>query len=349
MPSWRDVCISKDMSVSAAMAVIDAGAMRIALVTDGDGRLLGTLSDGDIRRALLKMLPMESKTADIMNAQPQFGTPGDSRAELLKRMNRNGIISLPIIDDAHKVVGIETLRSLSQEIRFDNPVFLMAGGFGTRLAPLTNECPKPMLQIGDKPILETILDNFIQAGFHRFYISTHYMPEMIQDHFGDGSDWDVSIDYIYEEDPLGTGGALSLLPEGMSDLPIIMMNGDILTKVDFPGLLKFHERQNATATVGSRRYTSRIPYGVMELDGNIINDIVEKPEHHYFVNAGIYVLDQNILQYIPQDGRMDMPDLLKAAISDKKTVSSFPIHEYWMDVGMMPDFKQAQKDYYKQF
>ncbi|WP_347361358.1 nucleotidyltransferase family protein, partial [Vibrio vulnificus] len=189
---------------------------------------------------------------------------------------------------------------------------LMAGGFGTRLRPLTDNCPKPMLKIGNKPILETVIRSFIKAGFVNFYISTHYMPELIHAHFGDGSEFGVNITYVHEESPLGTGGALGLLPNDLpKDLPLIMMNGDVLTKVDFQRLLDFHVSHDADATMCVREYDYQIPYGVINGEGNKITSMVEKPIQRFFVNAGIYVVSPRVIQSVPENHRIDMPTLLE--------------------------------------
>ena len=209
---------------------------------------------------------------------------------------------------------------------------------------MTQDCPKPLLKIGDKPILELILERFIEAGFHRFYISTHFMPELIKAHFGDGSRWGVTIDYIYEEQPLGTAGSLGLLPHEDIDLPLLMMNGDLLTSLDFQNLLDFHQEQDAVATVCVREYEHRVPFGVMSFQGHRITGIVEKPVHRSFINAGIYLLSPEFIRSVPPNVRIDMPDLLMRHITQGHSVNMFPVHEYWLDIGRMDDFKQAQDD-----
>lgn len=349
MPNWRDICISKDMSLTTGMRVIDDGGMRLAVVTDGDSKLLGTITDGDIRRALLKNLPLETPVSEVMNTNPIHGEVGDSDRKLLTLLNAHSLISIPILDDSRKVVSIETIRELSQQKRLDNPIVLMAGGFGSRLYPLTEDTPKPMLKVGERPLLETIIEEFAAAGFHDFYITTHFMPDAIKDHFGDGSQRGISITYLHEEAPLGTGGALGLLPKNLPDLPLILMNGDILTKVDFHGMIKFHEAQNAVITVGSRKFQSTIPYGVMDIEGTSILKIIEKPTKDFFVNAGIYVLSPEVYKTVGQDQKLDMPDLLTECIKSDQTVASYPIHEYWMDIGLIPDYEQAQKEFPKIF
>ena len=220
----------------------------------------------------------------------------------------------------------------------------MAGGFGTRLRPLTESCPKPMLKLGDKPILELIMLRFIHAGFHRFYISTHYLPEMIREYFGDGSKWNVNIRYVHEETPLGTGGALGLLPEDLPALPLILINGDVLTNVDFERVLEFHNKHNAAATMCVRDYEYQVPFGVINGEGNKIISMVEKPVQRFFVNAGIYVISPQIWRSVTQNNRIDMPTLLEQFISRQANVMMFPIHEYWLDIGRVEDYHRAQTD-----
>lgn len=220
----------------------------------------------------------------------------------------------------------------------------MAGGFGTRLRPLTDNCPKPMLKVGGRPMLETLLLRFIDSGFHNFYISTHYMPEQIKSHFGDGSKWGVKISYVHEENPLGTGGALGLLPDTVSEVPLIMINGDVLTMVNFERLLAYHVQHQAMATMCVREYEYQIPYGVINGEGHKIINMIEKPTQRYFINAGIYVVSEKLRKSILKQTRIDMPVLLENEIAKGHDILMFPIHEYWLDIGRIDDFYKAQSD-----
>ncbi|KNC91470.1 nucleotidyltransferase family protein [Trabulsiella odontotermitis] len=341
---WKNVLISPDSSILEALEIINKEALRVALVVNADNRLLGVITDGDIRRGLLKNLPLTAEVRYVMNDRPITAVSGVSKKELTNIMSANGILSIPIVDNGI-IVGLETISSVIAKAKYDNPVFIMAGGFGTRLKPLTDNCPKPMLKVGDKPILETVVRSFIKAGFTNFYISTHFLPEVIHQHFGDGSAFNAKITYIHEETPLGTGGALGLLPETLSEaLPLIMINGDVLTNIDFQRLLAFHNENNADATICVREYDYQIPYGVITGEGNKIVSMVEKPVHHFFVNAGIYVVSPAIFKSVPKNLRIDMPTLLEQFMSKNKDVLMFPIHEYWLDIGRMDDFKRAQAD-----
>ena len=295
-------------------------------------------------RALLKHLPLQTLVTVIMNPHPKFADKDCPKRLLLEMLESNELLQLPLVDSDGRVVGLANLPDILNKYRLDNPVFLMAGGFGTRLRPLTNNCPKPMLILGDKPILEKILLQFIEAGFHRFYISTHYMPEVIQNYFGDGEKWGVSIKYVHEEKPLGTGGALGLLPHNEIDQPIFIMNGDLLTSLDLRSFLDFHERQNSIATMAVSEYQHQVPYGVITPEGTQIKSMVEKPVQRFFVNAGIYLLAPDLVKSVMPGTCIDMPTLLGQEIDNGKVVSMFPIHEYWLDIGRMDDFQKAQNE-----
>ncbi|HCP4483391.1 nucleotidyltransferase family protein [Escherichia coli] len=341
---WKNVLISPDSSILKALEIINNEALRVALVVNENNTLLGVITDGDIRRGILKNLPLTAEVHQVMNKKPVTASPVLSKKELNNLMSSHGILSIPIVDKGI-IVGLETITSIAATEKYDNPVFIMAGGFGTRLRPLTDNCPKPMLKVGDKPILETVVRSFVKAGFSNLYISTHFLPDMIHQHFGDGDAFNAKITYIHEETPLGTGGALGLLPDSLSDsLPLIMINGDVLTNIDFERLLSFHNNNNADATICVRKYDYQIPYGVITGNGNKIVSMVEKPVHHFFVNAGIYVVSPDIFKSVPKNHRIDMPTLLEQFMSKNKEILMFPIHEYWLDIGRIDDFNRAQAD-----
>ncbi len=345
MKNWENTLIYKTATLNSAIKVIDKNAMRIALVIDEDRHLLGTLTDGDIRRALLRHQTLEVPIADVMCKTPTIGKLSWSRERLLALMESTELLQIPIIDDENRVVGLETLHGLLDRQQVSSPVFLMAGGFGTRLYPLTQDCPKPMLKIGNKPILELILESFIRDGFQNFFISTHYLPEVIKDYFGNGSQWGVNIRYIHEEKPLGTGGALGLLPHEEIHEPVLVMNGDLLTTMDYRALLDYHKEQSSTATMCVRQYEQQIPFGVIQNRGNKILSMIEKPIHKYFINAGIYVLSPELVRSVTSTEKIDMPTLLEQSIAEGKSVTMYPLHEYWLDIGRMDDFNRAQSEF----
>lgn len=342
MKQWQAVLVPPETPLHDAIATLDKEGLRIALVVDSERRLLGTLTDGDVRRALLRQVPLTAPVSQAMNRKPVSATPEWTRERMLALMEEHQLLHVPVLDTLGRLVELETLHGLLHRRHKTNAVFLMAGGFGRRLQPLTDNCPKPMLRVGDKPILELIIENFISAGFHRFYISTHYMAETIRDHFGDGSRWGASIRYVHEEKPLGTAGALGLLPRDEIQQPLFMMNGDLLTNLNFDSLLKFHNEHDSLATMCVREYEHRVPYGVVESDGRRVRSMVEKPVHRYFVNAGIYVVSPQLLSAVDRGTRVDMPTLLEQQMARGREIQVFPIHEYWLDIGRMEDFQRAQ-------
>jgi NDP-sugar pyrophosphorylase family protein len=250
---------------------------------------------------------------------------------------------MPILDEYGALCDMVTLQQLHKKPVYNNPVFIMAGGFGTRLYPLTKETPKPLLKVGDKPILDTIIEQFIDFGFSNFYISTHYMSEKIKNNFINKDLSGINIEFIHEDKPLGTAGSLGLLPKSMSKLPIVMMNGDLLTKVDFGHLLEFHKENNAEATMCVRGYDFQVPYGVIKIEDHKITEIKEKPVHKFFVNAGIYILNYSLIQKVDSNTYLDMTDFLESELDTGK-VNAFPIHEYWLDIGQIDEYDKANRD-----
>lgn len=341
--TWKSVLISPTASAEEALRVLDEGGLRVALVVDAEERLIGIVTDGDIRRALLRRISFTVPVTEIMNSHPLTAPVGSHRDNLRVLMEQHGVLFIPLLDQTGRLVHLETFRELLQPPSRDNWVFLMAGGLGTRLRPLTENCPKPLLAVGGKPMLESILENFISAGYSRFYISVHYLSEKIKAHFGDGSRWGVTIRYVEEETPLGTGGALGLLPS-VDDKPVMMMNGDVLTRLDFNALLDFHQGQGAALTLCVREYDMQVPFGVVDGQDTIVTGIVEKPVHRFFVNAGVYVVSPDVVARTQPPRRLDMPDLVKQLIAEGRKVSMFPIHEYWLDIGRPDDFDRAQLD-----
>ncbi|RXF01999.1 CBS domain-containing protein [Pseudoalteromonas sp. PS5] len=343
--NWENTIIRPDESIRTALSVIDKEALRVAIVAV-NGVIKGVVTDGDIRRAILKGVELSCAVEEIMNRNPTVASASLCSNELQKMMKEREILSLPIVDDERRIVGLKTLHDTFMVEKRNNPVFIMAGGFGTRLRPLTDDCPKPMLKVGDKPMLETLINNFKSYGFYEFFISTHYLPQVIENYFGDGSEFGVNITYIHEETPLGTGGALSLLPDSLPKEPLIMINGDILTSADFSKVLDFHIKESSDATMCVRDYEIKIPFGVIEGEGHEISAMVEKPTYRYFVNAGIYVISNHIINSLLKNERLDMPGLFKKIQAEGLKVLKFPIHEYWLDVGRHDDFKKAQVDIY---
>lgn len=344
MKNIEHLLITENITIKEALKVIDKGAIRIALVVDENNKLLGTLNDGDIRRGLLKNYTLDDSIKDLYFKNPTVALIDESKEKIIQKAIKNQVYQIPIVDENNYLVDIVNLTTLLNVTKKRNRVILMAGGLGTRLRPLTEDIPKPMLKVGNKPILETIIKNFALHGFVNITISLNYKAEIIREYFKDGSDFGVNIDYVEESTRLGTAGALSLLEEQPND-PFFVMNADLLTDVNFSNLLDFHCFGNANATMCVREYEYQVPYGVIEIENSSIASIVEKPIKKFFVNAGIYVLSPNIFEYIPKNEFFDMPTLFNILIGQQKKVLSFPIHEYWLDIGRISDFEQAQIEF----
>ncbi|WP_205422972.1 MULTISPECIES: nucleotidyltransferase family protein [Chromobacterium] len=347
MKNFRSVIVGQQATLRDAITRIDSSGLQLAVVLHEDGRLAGLISDGDIRRAILRSCDMTTPVAEVMNRNPITAHASTAPNELLMLMRRKVLHHIPLLDDSQCVVDLVTLDALTGMIERPNWVVLMAGGLGTRLLPLTENCPKPMLRVGGKPILENILESFVEQGFHQFYLSVNYLAESIQEYFGDGHRHGANIRYLHENKRLGTAGALSLLPE-RPEYPLIVMNGDLLTRLRFDQMLKFHEEHSAMATMAVREYDFQVPYGVVNIDGTSITSIDEKPVHRFFVNAGIYTLAPETLNHIPDDTFFDMPTLFERLRADNQATSAYPLREYWLDVGRREELERAQSEWEQQ-
>lgn len=344
MDSWQNILVQPDTPILSVVKIIDKSALQIALVVDADRKLIGTVTDGDIRRALLSAIDLQTPVSKIMNTHPTVAYADEERMNIKAMMKRQHVNHIPLVNEKRQVIGLEIASQMLDIEKRDNLVVLMAGGRGERLKPLTENCPKPLLKVGGKPILETILNNFIEYGFYNFCISVHYRSEMVEDYFGDGSKWGINIRYIKEKKRLGTAGALGLLDEN-PEKPLIVMNGDLLTKVNFECLLNFHNSTYAAATMCLREYTFQIPFGVAVTEEHRLIRITEKPVEKFFVSAGIYVINPEVLRYIPKNSPMDMPNLFQGLVNDNREVAAFPIREYWLDIGRMGDFEKANSEF----
>ena len=343
-----EIKIQAETTIRKALQVIDKGAMKIALVVDENDRLIGSLTDGDIRRGLLQGLGMDDTINGIFNPKPIVASIHDSREKIIGLAISNKVYQIPVIDNTSHVIKLAEIDHLLEREKHANSVVFMAGGKGQRLRPLTNDTPKPMLEVGGKPILETMITSLRKNGFNSFYISLNYKGDQIKSHFGDGSAFGVKINYLEEKSRMGTAGALSLIREKQT-MPVLVMNGDILTKVNFDNLLDFHRQNGAAATMCTREYGMEVPYGVVGLSQSNIVSIEEKPVQQFFVNAGIYLLNPEVLDLIPENSTIDMTRVFEQLVADKKTILSFPIREYWTDIGKPEDFKRAETDFKKHF
>lgn len=286
MKSFENIRLTAGSTIKDALKIIDAGAMKIALVLDDDSKLLGIVSDGDVRRGLLKGLGLNDSVETIIQQTPVVCSINDSKEEIIKIAVEKKIYQIPIVNLDGVLVGIEEVDELLKPLDYSNKVILMVGGRGTRLRPLTEELPKPLLEVGNKPILETIIANFAKYGFKNIILSVNYKSQMIEDYFGDGSRFGVDIEYVHENQRMGTAGALSLIKDKLIE-PFFVMNGDLLTNVNFEHMLDYHFTNQALATMGVREYDFQVPYGVVHIDDHNILSIEEKPIHKFFVSGGI--------------------------------------------------------------
>lgn len=342
--------IQINSSIKVCIELLNKLDLKILFILDKKNKLVGTVTDGDIRRAILNSNQLSDSIDTAMNKNFIKYIKESDISNIETKILKEDLQAIPIIDDDGKILEVHAAGAHLNHAHKDNTVLLMAGGFGTRLTPLTDDCPKPLLKVGEKPIIHTIIENFKEYGFQKFVISTHYKSEMIKDYLGHGENLNCSIEYLQEELPLGTAGCLSLLSENHLDKPIFMMNADILTKVNFNQLLDFHTKAKTSITMCVRNYTHQIPYGVIKTKNHLIESIDEKPTKVSKVNAGIYIVNSEIIKSLDKGVNLDMPSLINNALEKKKSaVSVFPIHEYWLDIGQIEDYQKAQVDFISNF
>jgi len=344
MKSYLNILINPSASIREAMRIINQGGMKIALVTDENKKLLGTISDGDLRRGILNGLNLEDSIEKVIFRTPTVCHLQDSLEKILSIALDKKLYQVPVVDNNGILIGLHEVDDLIKPLEKKNPVVLMAGGKGVRLRPLTENTPKPLLKVGGKPILESIILNFKKYGFTDFYCSVNYKSEMIKEMFGDGSELGVQIQYLEETQKLGTAGALSLLKNKI-DQSFFVINGDILTNVNFDRFLSFHQKNQAKATIGVRNYEHQIPFGVLECKGEQITAIHEKPISKSLVNAGIYVLEPDVLHEFQLGQRIDMPEVLNLLLKQNSKVIPYLIDDYWIDIGRLEELKRADAEF----
>jgi len=342
MKQIKEILISPNVTLYQAVEAIDTGSLQVLLVVNELGQLCGSVTDGDIRRSILKGKNMDTPVSEIMNSEPVVATAGTTREAVHLLMKANEIHCVPVVDDQGRVIGLETETRLIRAGVEETWVVLMAGGLGMRLRPLTEEIPKPMLPINGKPILEGIIERFLEQGFQKFFISVNYKAEMIRDYFGDGSKWGADISYLSEDKRLGTAGALSLLPTKNMPENILVMNGDLLTTVDFRQFLDFHKKTKAKGSMCVRDYSMQVPYGVVEVDEHNFTGITEKPAHRFYINAGIYLLSSSVIEEVPANGFFDVTNLFEKLKMQNHCLSVFPMRENWLDIGDLKEYEKAQ-------
>ncbi|MFA5263743.1 MAG: nucleotidyltransferase family protein [Opitutaceae bacterium] len=341
--------VRESSTVQDVITVIDhSRRLGIALVVDQDRKLLNTLTDGDVRRGILRGLSLSDSATKLLEIKkgtphplPVVGLTNQSQKQRIGIMQKHGVRQLPIIDKQGRVVTVESLNDLFESNEIPLNAVVMAGGFGKRLFPLTSDTPKPMLPVGGRPVLEHIVNKLSSAGIHHLHFTTYYRPEKIVDHFGNGKAFGVDINYINEDSPLGTAGALSMMPKPDND--VLVMNGDVISEVDLVAMYDYHRENNAVMTLGVLPYEHTVPFGVVEFDGSVVSQIVEKPTQRWFVNGGIYILSPLAFEFLKPGERTDMPDLINRILGSGKTVVSFPIREQWIDIGQHADYERANR------
>ena len=348
MKNIEDIIVKESTSILAVLQIIDKSSKQLAIVVDDNQKLLGTISDGDIRRALLKNISLNESVKNIYFKNPTVANINNTKEEIINLCKIKKIHQIPIIDDVGNLLGLEILDELISKDKKNNKVILMVGGLGTRLRPLTDDTPKPMLKVGNKPILETIVEKFAEYGYADIIMCVNYKSHIIQDYFGDGNKFGVNIEYIFEEQRMGTAGALSLLNNKPTE-PFFVMNGDLLTNINFEHLHSYHMSNKSMGTMCVREYDFQVPYGVVNIENSKILSIEEKPVHKFFVSAGIYMLSPEVLEYIPENMFYDMPTLFEKMISENQNIISFPLREYWLDIGRMEEFEKANNEYHEVF
>ncbi len=347
-PNIASLCIPPDASIRQAMELVDRHGTGIVLVVDREGRLTATVTDGDVRRAILGGHGLSDPVTVLADYSgrgspiPLTAPEGTSTAALLEMMTESGVHQMPLVDREGRVVDLALLKQLSREPPLPMSAVIMAGGYGRRLLPLTEDCPKPMLPVGGRPLLEITLERLRRSGIRSVNITTHYLARQISDHFGDGSRFGMDIRYVEESRPLGTAGALALLDRCTE--PLLVINGDVVTDLDFGAMRRFHAEHEAAATIAVAQHQFQISYGVVEHDGPYARRVVEKPVMRHLVNAGIYLIEPDAQAYVPRDALFNMTDLIDRMIEAGERVVVFPVREYWIDVGQPGDYHRVQRD-----
>lgn len=340
------IIISPQISISEAIAVLDRAGLGVLALCEDDRRLVGVLTDGDIRRAILLRVSFDEPCISIASRDPVVAPPQVSGSEALHLMDHGKpfiVDHLPVVDADGRVVDLVLRSDLVTQDPLAGSAVIMAGGLGTRLRPLTEEMPKPMLPVGGRPIMEWTIKGLQQAGIRRIAVTTHYKADVITEHFGDGHNLGVEIEYVHEDRLSGTAGALELLRPWHQ--PLLVINGDILTRADFGAMLQYHKECRAHMTVAVREYRLQVPYGIVEMQEDVrIRALTEKPLLRFFVNAGIYLLEPLVQSYTTKGEFLDMTDLIAHLLDDSRSVVGFPVREYWIDIGQIADYERAEME-----
>jgi len=340
----KDICHSATDTIEDALRTLERTHREIVLIVDDNERLVGTVTDGDIRRALLEQKAATCSLDAVMNRSPLTGDPSMGNADLIRFMGAHRILQLPIVDENGIIIDVALLGDLVQEKRLANKAVIMAGGQGRRLRPLTNDIPKPLLPIADRPILDIILDQLRSEGIDEVFIITHYKAEMIEGHIARSSYPGLKIHIVRETEPRGTAGGLALIRDYLEQ-PFIVMNADILTRLSFTKLLKAHIEKKAALSIVAKRREIQIPYGVIESDQeDAILSFTEKPVIAVNCNIGVYAMSPEVLASIPNDGYFDITDLIDELQKRQVPLYEYPIEDYWIDIGRISDYERACED-----
>ncbi len=344
--SCNNYKLSVNSSIKDAIEVLEREALKVVLIIDKENTLRGIVYDGDIRRALLKGFELSERVDKAMRSNFLKASKESTNKEIDKMMRDNPIYHIPVLSKENKFLGLHISNNgnFKKSFKLPNSVLLMAGGRGKRLMPLTKDCPKPLIKINGKPLLEIILEQCIDAGLRKFYISVHYLSQKIMDYFENGDKWGVDIQYLHEDKPLGTAGALTLLPKDLS-YPLLTINGDILTKINLKQLINFHQNNRAEISLSGSEFYYESPYGVIEVDGINFKSITEKPSFKHFINAGIYLINPSIFKEIKSNEYLDMPDLLNKCLLNKSKIVVYPMYEYWLDIGRVDNLNKANLEW----
>ena len=334
------LCLNSEAKIESAINKLNESGLKIVLILNSDQKIVGTVSDGDIRRGLLKDSNLQNEVKDIMNHYPITVNLSFDREAALLLMDSKKIDLIPIVDDEKRLIGLHHKEDVIKVPKRSNIVFIMAGGKGSRLHPHTENCPKPMLKIGGKPILERVIRRAANQGFYKFIISIHHLGEIIEHYFGDGSGFGVEIEYLREEVPLGTAGSLKLI-KSIPSCPIVVTNGDLLTDINYSEMIAFHETNKSKATMAVRLHEYQNQFGVVKTRGIDIVEFIEKPVQRSFINAGVYVIEPGVISFIKKGVHLDMPELFELVRSINQRVVAYPMYEAWQDIGNPNDFANA--------
>lgn len=338
------ILLLPNQPMRAAIEAIDTSGLKIAIIADSERRLLGVVTDGDIRRTLLQGHGLETPIVNFMHKNPRTAILGSDKQVLLSRLRHEQILHMPIVDDDGRVRDLAYLPLLEQQSSHRNEVVIMAGGLGTRLRPLTEKVPKPLISVGGRPLIDTIVDRLVAQGLSNITLCVNYLGHMLEEHLGDGSRYGASFTFVRESKRMGTAGALSLLDK-RPETSFFVMNGDILTSVDLMAMRTFHQENASVATMAVNNFSYEVPFGVVEVSDRHITGLSEKPQCNFLVNAGIYLFEPDVLDHVPDDEFFDMNSFFDRLIDLNKPIVAFPVREHWLDIGRPDDLERANNTF----